>query len=149
MSKPAWLGWPLALAAALGPVVWLILYWWVRPDINVQETSANPSGIILVCLLYPLVEELAFRGYLQTKISEFPWAKVARYHITVANCCTSVLFVTVHFFYHPPIWSISIIAPSLIFGGFKDRYDSVVPGLILHCLYNSGYYLLFGFSYAG
>ena len=63
MSKPAWLGWPLALAAALGPVVWLILYWWVRPDINVQETSANPSGIILVCLLYPLVEELAFRGY--------------------------------------------------------------------------------------
>jgi len=34
--------------------------------------------------------------------------------------------------------------PSLVFGYFRDRYDSIWPGAALHIFYNAGWLLLAG-----
>ncbi|MFO7592610.1 MAG: JDVT-CTERM system glutamic-type intramembrane protease, partial [Pseudomonadota bacterium] len=63
---------------------------------------------------------------------------------SLANVLTSLLFATLHLFTHAPLWALSVIAPSLVFGWFWDRYRSILPGTLLHCSYNLSYFLVFG-----
>ena len=37
----------------------------------------------------------------------------------------------------------SVFVPSLIFGYFRDRYRNIVPAVLLHVFYNTGFVLLF------
>jgi membrane protease YdiL (CAAX protease family) len=39
---------------------------------------------------------------------------------------------------------VATVVPSLVFGYFRDRYDSVVPGAALHVFYNAGWFLAVG-----
>ena len=94
-------------------------------------------------IIYPILEELAFRGFLQTSLSRLFIRRAFIYKITLANLITSILFSMVHLVGHSFIWSAIIFFPSLIFGYFKDKYGSTQPGIFLHIFYNSGYYILF------
>ncbi len=131
------------VALAAGPVVWLALYLWYQPQPSWQGLIDNAGLLLLLCLIYPVVEELAFRGALQGWLSRHPVGKVMAGGLSGANIMTSCLFVVAHLFYHPPVWALLVIGPSLVFGWFRDRYQSVVPAILLHILYNSGYFLLF------
>lgn len=62
--------------------------------------------------------------------------------VTLANCATSALFTGGHWFTHPPMWSLSVLIPSLIFGLVRERLQSTYPAIVLHCFYNSGYFFL-------
>ncbi len=98
----------------------------------------------MACLIYPLLEEIAFRGLLQgwlARLESVERLSVAA--ISGANLVTSLLFAAAHLLHHSPLWAALVIGPSLVFGWFRDRYHSIVPGLLLHILYNSGYFLLF------
>lgn len=97
-----------------------------------------------VSLLYPVVEELAFRGLVQGELLQrFPPMESSWLGISQANLLTSILFVACHTIYHPPLWSLSIIFPSLIFGYFRDESGHIGISIMLHVLYNAGFYLLF------
>ena len=61
---------------------------------------------------------------------------------TLANLATSVLFTALHFVSHPPLWAAGVLLPSLLYGYFRDRHDSVYPAIALHVFYNAGYFLL-------
>ena len=55
------------VAVILGPVVWMVLWWFTGKPV--------PDGIALKVLLtsvvlYPIIEELAFRGFIQTWLLE-------------------------------------------------------------------------------
>jgi membrane protease YdiL (CAAX protease family) len=50
-----------------------------------------------------------------------------------------------HFINHPPFWALAVFFPSLVFGYFRDRCDSVVPAITLHILYNFGYFVAVAF----
>jgi membrane protease YdiL (CAAX protease family) len=144
LTKPDWLGLPLAIAAILAPLSWFLLFLGLGSGADFAQSPAPPFVLLQLILLYPLVEELAFRGFLQTNLRNHVWGRIERGGISVANVCTTLFFVGSHFFYHALLWSIVILLPSLVFGYFRDRYQSVVPCILLHCFYNSGYYLLFG-----
>jgi hypothetical protein len=47
-------------------------------------------------------------------------------------------------FTHPPLWALSVLIPSLIFGSVRDRLQSAYPAIVLHCFHNSGYFILAG-----
>ena len=64
-----------------------------------------------------------------------------RFGLTVANVITSVFFATAHLLYQPILWSIATFIPSLIFGYFRERYDRIMPSVILHSWYNLGFLL--------
>jgi membrane protease YdiL (CAAX protease family) len=134
--------WPLILkdrhfhiALLIGPVTWALL-----GDI---VAFAWPSAVVFftTVVLYPLVEEFAFRGTIQTWISDRVKGAETRFGLSLANLATSVFFALAHLIYQPVYWALATFFPSLVFGYFRDRFDRVLPGVILHSWYNFGFLL--------
>lgn len=125
------------LAAVAGPVFWLINYLmvWsvVQPDL---------LTLAVVSLLYPVLEELAFRGALQTSLLNTGFGSIRRFGLTQANGITSVVFALFHLWHQSPVWAAAVLLPSLVFGFFRDKYNSTLPSIILHCFYNVGFFVL-------
>jgi membrane protease YdiL (CAAX protease family) len=97
----------------------------------------NPLYVIL---LYPIVEEIVFRGMLQDYFANK--FKGSFLKLSYSNILTTIIFVSFHLFYHSIFWSLLVIVPSLIFGYFKDKFNSIIPAIFLHIFYNFGYFYL-------
>jgi uncharacterized protein len=138
-----WLADPrFVLALLAGLLFWLALFWMARGGL--VETGPAPGLAVLVSLvlLQPLVEELLFRGLLQGRLLMRGWGRRQLGGFTLANLAASLLFAALHFASHPPLWAAGVLLPSLLYGYFRDRYDSVLPAIALHVFYNAGYFLL-------
>jgi hypothetical protein len=133
-----------ALAALAAPAVWLALYAASQAPLNPAWVLADPLRFASLAVGWPLVEELAFRGAIQPRLARTLWGARENWGITTANVATSVLFAAAHLAAHAPALAAATFAPSLVFGYFRDRYGSVVPGALLHILYNAGWFLLIG-----
>ncbi len=127
------------VALALGPCVWVVLYF-------LPLNSASSLDIIMlltVCLMYPILEELAFRGFVQSWLLDtVQVAKKQLAGVSLANVTTSVIFAALHLFNQPPLWAAAVFFPSVVFGYFRERHDSVLPCIILHCWYNTGFFFV-------
>ena len=131
----------LALLAA--PAVWLILYCWFSAIPAWQYGVGHWWRLLLLAGLYPLLEEWLFRGLLQPQLLTYRPLRCRFLGLTGANLLTSLLFGAAHLIIHPPLWAAAVIVPSLVFGAFRDRHQSVIPAIILHSFYNFGYFLIF------
>lgn len=131
------------LALLAGPGVWAALYFWL-PVVPGQDEHLNQWWtLLLLAGLYPLLEEWLFRGLLQPQLLTCRPFRIQYLGLSYANLLTSLLFAAAHLFTQPPLWAAAVIIPSLVFGAFRDRYQSVVPAIILHSFYNLGYFLIF------
>ena len=130
-----------ALAVALG--YWLALYLVTQVTPEPGWPLREPLRFLYPALLYPVVEELVFRGLVQDLAQRHirPWRLGPLSH---ANLITSVLFTVLHFINHAPLWAAAVFFPSLVFGFFKDRTGKLAAPIVLHVFYNSGYFWLFG-----
>lgn len=121
-------------ALCLAPL-WLLIYPPIQNDTEVEVFRF----VLLSGIVFPIVEELAFRGFLQTfLIRTLTGKKEVFPTLTVANIITSILFSLVHL---PSglLHSLQVFFPSLIFGWFKDKHGSVLPSVVLHVFYNCMY----------
>ena len=112
--------------------------------IPVRDPTAGRAMIWIVVwtiLIYPVLEELTFRGALQGWLLSYGWGRSARLGITAANLVTTGAFVALHFLHHVPAWAASVAVPSLVFGYFRERHASVYPAIALHVVYNLFYLL--------
>jgi len=123
----------VAIVAAL--IVWILVYFFASALI--VKSEFNP---IYAIFLYPIIEELVFRGLIQDYLHTKFAGTVAQ--LSLANILTTILFVLLHLVYHPILWALAVFIPSLIFGYFKDRANHVLPAIILHIFYNFGFFLL-------
>jgi len=98
--------------------------------------------LINVALLYPLLEELAFRGLVQGWLLERVFFRKKWRGVTVANLFTSILFATAHLINQPLLWATGVFFPSLVFGYFRDRHQSVLTPFLLHAWYNAGFLIV-------
>lgn len=114
-------------------VVWLLHDW--MPVFS-SNLTLHWKLLVSILIWQPLIEELLFRGIIQGQLSRQQWGQQALFKITAANIVTSILFVAVHMLNNPPIWSLTIFIPSLLYGYFRDRFNSVYPAMILHSAYN-------------
>lgn len=130
------------LAMLAGCVFWGALYAVTRPELRPSWPLAEPRAFVYPALLYPIVEELLFRGVIQDVLHRRWHGRLGA--LTHANLATSVLFSALHFFGHPPLWAVAVFVPSLVFGYFKDRSGRLGAPVALHVFYNSGYFWLFG-----
>ncbi|MDT8387260.1 MAG: JDVT-CTERM system glutamic-type intramembrane protease [Thiogranum sp.] len=130
----------VALAAAL--VYWLGLAAFNAPQPDLGWPLREPLRFLYPALLYPIVEEWIFRGFIQDLAHRHlkSWQLGPLSH---ANILTSLLFTGLHFFSHPPLWAAAVLAPSLIFGFFKDRSGGLGAPIALHVFYNAGYFWFF------
>lgn len=104
---------------------------------DLQHVSFDLKALFFLIVFYPVIEELAFRGVIQEFIASKTKQFRPYFYITIANFVTSLLFVTVHFVHHTPLWALLVFIPSLIFGYFKDQYKHIVPSIFLHMFYNA------------
>lgn len=131
-------------AFAAGPVFWLLLWVWQRPDLHLGWPLQVPGRFLLLGLVYPLLEETVFRGGVQGFFLQFAPGRRNWHGWTAANALTSLAFALFHLFAHAPAWALPILAPSLVFGYFRDRTGRLTLPILLHIWYNLGYFWLFG-----
>ena len=103
----------------------------------------DPLPFLLAALAYPVLEEIVFRGLLQGTLYACPFGRKRLGPLSWANLLASFAFTGFHFFYHSPLWAVAVIFPSLVFGYFRDKYQSLLPPIILHVFYNTGFFWLF------
>jgi uncharacterized protein len=131
------------VALAAGIVVWIGLASVGKVSIATESLALRaPWRYLSLVLLYPLAEELIFRGWLQPTLADRLGLR-ALAGLSAANFLTSALFAAAHLPFHPAPLAIATFLPSLVFGHFQERYRSVVPGVLLHAFYNAGYFALF------
>ena len=102
----------------------------------------QPTTFFLLIVFYPIIEELAFRGVIQEFLGKQFSSAFNLFGISIANILTSVLFVGMHLFHHPLIWALATFIPSLVFGYFKEKFNHILPSIILHIFYNLCYFLI-------
>jgi membrane protease YdiL (CAAX protease family) len=115
----------------------------ILPSTFSESATADTLVLLNLLLLYPLVEELLFRGVIQEALLKRSGLAVRNLGISYANFITSILFVGLHFIHHPPVWAIAVFVPSLALGHMRERYTSLFVPIFLHILFN-GIYLLAG-----
>ncbi len=122
---------------------WLCLIWCFNLETDFNWFREHLSIYLYAGLLLPVIEEIVFRGFIQGQLEKF--LGVRRIGVlSYANILTSLIFTAVHFLNHPPAWAILVLIPSLIFGYFRDKDNTLVTPVILHVFYNAGYFLIFG-----
>jgi membrane protease YdiL (CAAX protease family) len=147
-----WRDWHFLLALLMAPIAWLSILQAGVPVIAPAWVAALPWHFAWLALVAPAVEELVFRGAMQPgllriitgtqcRLASFSAAQKAQ---VLANVATSLLFSAMHLLAHPPVWAAAVFVPSLVFGYFRDRHNSLLSPIVLHAVYNAGYFLLFG-----
>ena len=128
---------PFKLMIAAPIPFWMALYW-----SQGTEVRLDLGLLIIMAIMYPLVEEVLFRGIIQPTIAK----KIPSifYSLSVANIITSTIFAITHLINHDPLWAAGTILPSLAFGFCQDRYRTLQAPIALHCYYNAGYFLITG-----
>lgn len=128
------------VAIALGPLCWGLL------AISGLTTYRNPPELELLLwgvLVYPVLEEIVFRGGLQPALLTRPTLSVTRAGISPANVITSFVFAALHLMSQGPLLASLVFLPSLVFGAARDRYGTISASIILHMFYNAGFIALF------
>lgn len=141
-----WRDWHFWSCLALGPIAWVVvaLQSATPPDFALPPRMLleSPWRFVAVTALYPLLEELVFRGWVQPSLG-------ARLHhralpgVSAANFVTSALFAAGHLIHQAPPQAFATFFPSLVFGHLRERFGSVVPCVLMHAFYNLGYFSLF------
>ena len=141
--RPALLRWPFdahfALALSAAVPVWIALAWAVGPSLVLPRALA---GWLAFVLLWPLIEELLFRGLLQGQLLRL---MASSNHpkrigpITWANALTTLAFVALHLPAQPLAWALAVALPSLVLGHLRERFASVWSAVALHMVYNGGF----------
>jgi len=109
--------------------------------------SSGPTGLATVVkwlIWAPILEELLFRGVLQGELQQRFNPVSHLLGLSYANWITSLIFAGIHFLHHPPLWAGAVLFPSLVFGFFRDRNNSVFPAIVLHAVYNAQMLILLG-----
>jgi membrane protease YdiL (CAAX protease family) len=117
--------------------VWLWLY------ITKGVTGiTNLSVLLSLVLLFPIIEEILFRGFIQPFLAKRLHQRWSIF--SLANVLSSILFVLAHFINHPPVCALAVLIPSLVFGYIQERTNNLAAPIALHSTYNAGFFLLLG-----
>lgn len=139
IPKKYWLDWLFYVALVAGPLFWLNLY-------LIGQPLMGPPALLMwlkLSLLMPVLEEIVFRGGIQSALYTKSFFSRSWFGISVANIVTSIIFAAMHFISQPPLWAALVFIPSIVFGWARDRYISIVPCILLHAVYNAGFVWLF------
>jgi len=127
---------------AAGPVAWALLALWL-PITDVGWPIARPVQFLALVVLYPVLEELVFRGLLQGTLLRHGWGRRRAGPVTAANLVAALAFAAAHLLQGPPAWAAAVFLPGLVFGYFRERHG-IGAAIVLHAFYNTGFAWLFG-----
>ena len=144
-KRPAWTSalrdWQLAVALSLGPLFWLALL--VSQSGAPARVPGSALTLILLVLVYPVLEEIAFRGAVQGFLGR-RLGGGSESALSRANLATSILFAVAHVLWRGDPLAGAVFLPSLVFGYFRERHATLASPILLHVFYNAGLFLIFG-----
>jgi membrane protease YdiL (CAAX protease family) len=124
-----------ALAFLAGILVVWLGHHWLPPF---SSSHVFDWKLLLALIIWqPVFEEILFRGLIQGQLAKRTWGQRSWLQISSANAVTSLLFAGIHVIYSSALFSLTVFIPSLVFGYFRDRCNSVYPSILLHCAYNA------------
>ncbi|VAW92447.1 hypothetical protein MNBD_GAMMA23-418 [hydrothermal vent metagenome] len=145
ITRSYWLHGDFWLACVAAVLFWSTFKLLALPlpiDITYPALS---STLLLLIIVFPVLEEIVFRGLIQESIHQLlshnRLPTILLWRISSANLLTSLLFSASHLWTHSVLWALATLLPSLIFGYFKDQYQSLQASIMLHIFYNLGFYL--------
>ena len=107
-----------------------------------------PEGItdwMAIGLIYPLIEELIFRGLLMGFLSRYPILSRGRF-VTTSNILTSIIFALCHVLVSKIVVNgLLVFLPSLWLGATRERFGSVWMCYVIHTIWNLGLLTAFAF----
>jgi membrane protease YdiL (CAAX protease family) len=135
--------WPLTWGAVLaGPMGWLILREFL-PAQGIGVTGEDMlARVFMLAVVYPLLEELVFRGALQQYLRGCTRGWFGP--VSTGNLLATVCFCAAHGVARGSSVAALVFVPSLVFGILRDAHGRVAPAFLLHAYYNSGFFVLFG-----
>jgi membrane protease YdiL (CAAX protease family) len=134
-ARQCYFNYRFLLALLAGIIVVWVMHGWVKP--YPAEFKIGLVPLLSLIIWQPLVEEVLFRGIIQGQFTKREWGKRSWLSISGANVAASVLFSTIHLINGSPLFALSVMAPSLVFGYFRDYCNSVYPSIIIHSTYNA------------
>lgn len=136
----AWVSGEFRLALVAGVVVAIAIAALAAPG-NQRLSQTSAAFVVGLLVIQPLLEELLFRGVIQGWLREAAWGERKMFGLSSANWITSLLFVVAHLPAQPLAWAVAVFAPSLVFGHFRERHDSLLPAVLLHVTWNAAFFL--------
>lgn len=130
-TSAGYLAWTALLVLTVGIVMeWVMGLLSFLPDWFEQDFDQmrdNWVGILYICLLGPVLEELVFRGAIMRELlrRNRPW---------VAIVTSALLFGLIHF---NPVQTVNAIPLGILLAWLYWRTRSLVPGIVYHVLHNS------------
>lgn len=128
------------LSVLAGPLCWALIGQFELWPTGYSAASVSLQQLLMLGLIYPVIEELTFRGAIQSLLLKLSFCKRRVLALSCANIVTSIVFTLSHIFIQPTPWVLLVFIPSLIFGELRDRHGSTIPAIVLHCFYNTGYF---------
>ncbi|MDN3641020.1 JDVT-CTERM system glutamic-type intramembrane protease [Simiduia curdlanivorans] len=103
-------------------------------------SPASLLAFFLLALIYPLLEEIVFRGQIQPIILRHWPVKFSA--ISAANLITSAIFVLLHIASRGvSTLTLAVFFPSLLFGYFRERHGHIKSAVALHAGFNWVFFL--------
>ncbi|HUR41165.1 MAG TPA: JDVT-CTERM system glutamic-type intramembrane protease [Verrucomicrobiae bacterium] len=130
--------WLLAAFAAAIPVWGALIAWKGAPDPT--WIAREPLRFLLLALVYPILEEIVFRGLIQGELLKRLRAKAGP--LSAANAITSAVFTALHLALRPSWLALGTLPVSLVLGHFRERHGGLAAPIALHVFYNTGFLLL-------
>lgn len=137
------LGLGLALCVLLVSALVAAVFPDLVPDVEtpLEQLLSTPQAIVLFAIygvaLAPAIEELTFRGFLFRALEDI-------IGISAAVWATAVVFASFHLLQLWPNWPaiIVILGVGYALSRLRERTRSVVPGFIVHTVYNAVLFIL-------
>jgi CAAX protease family protein len=131
--------WGLGACLVLFPAFWLGFVAWWRPR-HGFDAAALPSfdEIVGQLLVIALPEELFYRGYLQTSLSDaFPKTRrVLGAEVGAGLLLSSAIFALGHLLTEPQPGRLAVFFPSLVFGWLCARTRGIGAAILFHAACN-------------
>lgn len=133
-AAPVWWAWLLA-GAGVGALM---------GNLTAGDPPEMPAAVLIAMLfwgvlVYPPLEELAFRGLIQGGLRRCTAIRCGP--LTLANLLTSLLFALTHHlvWQQPAAWW--VVVPSLLFGWSRDVHQTLAGAIVLHMVWNCAFIL--------
>ena len=101
------------------------------------------TTILFVVFAYPILEEIVFRGALQSALLKRSALRRSIAGISIACVVASLVFAAAHLISQPAGWAALVFFPALAFGWARERHKTLYSPIVLHMFYNAGFIGLF------
>ena len=129
----------LFVSCGMASPIWLIIFFSASAGLQLPEMGSEISSWLWVVLVFPVVEELAFRGFLMGLLRRLlPLGRFS--FITLNNFVTSVLFSVAHFFTRSLALGLLVFIPSLWLGLIREKTSSIALCIAIHVTWNLGFF---------